>query len=399
MRMSLIATVLLVCAAGALEFDQYASLSVQTDSLGLQPGRRLAVWDGVLEGSGWQVEVVERWLEADSGGLVPRWYLGRNDLQADIRARFGPVSLNPSVRWNTETQEGPAAVLPASGGLVHDRGFLRPRMVLSAELPHGFGVAAEASILQRDLETPTLLDPEWNGSTYGGRLSYALPGSIFTAYAGGASTVQRADGIGWEGDWSRIDAGFSTSPVTLPSRTQLVSDFRFSSFDGLNYLGNNLGQKLVCSVRAVRWVTPALSFNMTARAGFDHRFDSWSNTLAAGIARINVILGRPSNVPSMITFAGQYAVTAITSYRFEAASRIRLYSGLCATLSGDYRSGPTILAGAGPDRTRIILGSGLEYRFGTTAVLWAKVENERTRLAEVQDWGRIEAGLEITPDF
>jgi hypothetical protein len=399
MRKSLIAAFLVACAAGALEFDQYASLSIQTDSLGLQPGRRLVVWDGTLSGSAWQVEVVERWLEADSGGLVPRWYLGRNDLQADVRARFGPVSLNPSVRWNTETEEGPAAVLPGSAGLVNDRGFLRPRMVLSAGLPSGFGITAEASILRRDLETPAMVDPDWSCRNFGGRLYYDLPSSIFTVYAGGSSTAQRAEGIGWEGDWSRIDAGFSTSPVTLPSRTQLVSDFRFSSFDGQNYLGNNLGEKLVCSVRAVRWLTPALSVNMTARAGFDHRDERWSNSLAAGIARINVILGRPSNVPSMITFAGQYAVTAITSYRFEAASRIRLYRGLCATLSGDYRSGPTILAGAGPDRTRIILGSGLEYRFGTTAVLWARVENERTRLAGVENWGRIEAGLEITPDF
>lgn len=188
-----------------------------------------------------------------------------------------------------------------------------------------------------------------------------------------------------------------SGPVSFPARTQVLADLQFTGWDGNDYLGMDLGDRVTCSARAVRWLTPRISLNITGRACFDRRDGEWTHSLGAGIARVNLFFGLPALNPSSLTLAGMYTSSAFTTSRFEASSRVKLYRGLYALFSGDFRSGPTVFPGAPATRRRVILGTGLEYRLGTTAVIWTRVENERTELAQIEDWARLEAGLEITP--
>lgn len=389
-------TLAAVCAASALEFSQYAALRLETDSLGLDPARRRAEWSGLLEGPRWEAGLRERMLLSDSGGTVPRWLLGRSDLEAEARAWLGPVIVNPSVRWSLEIDEGPMTILPVQAGEAYDRGFIRPALNARANLPAGFTVSATGSLLERSLEMADGAAPGWSATQYGGTLEWKAPRG-FELYAGGYSSATDAEDLGWNSDWSRLDAGVRSGPVDFPARTQVLADFRFTGWKGEDYLGENLGSRVSCSARAVGWLTPKISLNVTGRACFDRRDGEWSRSLGAGIARMSFFFGLPVQNPSSLTLGGMYTSSAITTSRLEASSRVRLYRGLYALLSGDFRSGPTVFPGGPASRQRVVLGTGLEYRFGTTAVTWVRVENERTELARIEDWARLEAGIEITP--
>ncbi|NLP05474.1 hypothetical protein GX411_05965 [Candidatus Fermentibacteria bacterium] len=398
MRAQLISTLALagVCAASAAGFSQYAALRFESDSLGLDPGRRHAEWSGLLEGSRWEIGLRERILLSDSGGTVPRWLLGRSDLEAEARAWLGPVIVNPSVRWSREIDEGPMMILPVQAGEAFYRGFVRPALTAEASLPAGFSVSATGRMLDRSLEMPEGGSPGWSAAQYGGTFEWRAPRG-FELYAGGYSSSTDAGDLGWNSDWSRLDAGVRSGPVSFPARTQVLADLQFTGWDGNDYLGMDLGDRVTCSARAVRWLTPRISLNITGRSCFDRRDGEWTHSLGAGIARVNLFFGLPALNPSSLTLAGMYTSSAFTTSRFEASSRVKLYRGLYALFSGDFRSGPTVFPGAPATRRRVILGTGLEYRLGTTAVIWTRVENERTELAQIEDWARLEAGLEITP--
>ncbi len=398
MRAQMMAIVALaaVCLASSLEFSQHAALRLESDSLGLDPGRRRAEWSGLLEGRRWEFGLRERILLSDSGGVVPRWLLGRSDLEAEARAFLGPVTVNPSFRWSSEIDEGPMTILPVQAGEAFDRGFMRPTFTAHAGLPAGFSLSATGSMLDRSLEMEDGSSPGWSAAQYGGALEWKAPRG-FEMYAGGYSSSTDAGDLGWNSDWSRLDAGVRSGPVSLPARTQVLADFRFTGWEGEDYLGMDLGQRVSCSARAVRWLTPKISLNVTGRACFDRREGEWSRSLGAGIARVNFFFGLPALNPSSLMLGGMYTSSAFSTSRLEASSRVKLYRDLYALLSGDFRSGPTTYPGAPASRRRMVLGTGLEYRLGTTAVIWARVEQERTELAQVENWTRLEAGLEIAP--
>jgi hypothetical protein len=94
---------------------------------------------------------------------------------------------------------------------------------------------------------------------------------------------------------------------------------------------------------------------------------------------------------------GRYTTSAIRTTRLEALSRIHLVAGLAGVLSADFWTGPSVTPGGVANRRKAVLGGGLEYRFSRDAILWARLETERTELDQIRSWSRISAGAEFVP--
>ncbi len=383
-------------SASSATLDQFVSVNVESDSLGFDPGRRQILWNGAIDGDNYGIRVTERYLDADSGGLVPRRFIGRNDLLLDGDVRFGVLSVEPGFRWNTATGDGLDFVLPGQEGTVLDRSYLRPELGLGVTLPHGFGAFVEGSLVERSLEYADGTALGWSGQGAEGFIQWDAPGPLWVR-AGGAFRKHSATDIDFETDWSRIGGAVGVSPVTLPARIQIIGQAEFGSFGGEDFLGGGLGERLTCRIRAVRSFQPGIALNLTALSALDHRDGEWFRGPSSGGARLVLTKGRLGEIPSQLVLGGQVTSSSIATSRFEASARIHVFEGLSTLVSTVLRSGPTTVAGAGSSRGRVTLGAGLEYRFSSLAVVWMKLQQERTELVSVEDWTRLEAGIQFWP--
>ncbi len=396
MRTIALALLAAVFTASASTLTQYASVTVSPDSMGFDTGRRTAVWTGDLDGGSWGIRLTEKYIDADSGGLVPRRYLGRNSLLLDARATLGGVRIGPGIRWDTGSTDALDFVLPLAAGTAFENGYTRPSLEIGAGLPLGFDVRACGSMVERSLEMADGTALGWSGQGAEGEVRWTSPSGLFVS-TGGAFRSHTSDDIAFDTDWSSIDAAVGTAPVTLPALVQAMGEVRYTSFSGQDYLGQNLGGRLTCRVRAVRMLRPGLVLNMSVLSASDRRDGEWYQAASSGAARLVLTRGRPGSIPSTLALGGQYTVSSIRTARFEASARVHLVEGLSALLSADLREGPTTIPGAGPARQRVVLGSGLEYRFSSIAVAWLRFEDERTELDDIEHWSRVEAGLSLWP--
>lgn len=390
--------ILLVLSASAWStvLEQFVSISVESDSLGFSPGRRQVLWNGTISEDSWGVRFTDRYLDADSGGLVPRRFLGRNDLLLDGDARFGALTVSPAFRWNTAAGDGLDFVLPDQQGTVLDRSYTRPGLGLGVSLPHGFGAFVEGSLVERSLEYPDGTSLGWSGQGAEGYIEWDAPG-LFWVRTGGSFRKHSSDDIGFDTDWSEIGAAVGIRTTVLPARIQLVGQAEYGSLSGEDYLGSELGERASFRLRAVRSFTPGMALDMTAFSAIDHRDGAWFRAVSSGAARLVLTKGRPGEIPSQLVLGGQVTSSSITTARFEASGRLHLVEGLSTLLSATVRRTPTTIAGAGSERDRVTLGAGLEYRISTLAVVWAKVQEERTILADTEDWTRLDAGIQFWP--
>ena len=394
-KLSLILLVL-SAAAWSAALEQFVSLSVEADSLGVSPGRRQALWNGMVSDDSWSLRVTDRYLDADSGGLVPRRFLGRNDLLIDGDARFGMLTVSPGFRWNTAAGDGLDFVLPDQQGTVLDRSYTRPVLGLGVSLPHGFGAFVEGSLVERSLEYPDGTSLGWSGQGAEGYIEWDAPG-LFWARAGGSFRKHSSDDIGFDIDWSEMGAAVGIRTTVLPARVQLVGQAELGSLSGEDYLGGDLGERASFRLRAVRSFNPGMALDMTAFTALDHRDGTWCRAASSGAARLVITKGRPGEIPSQLVLGGQVTSSSIATARFEASGRLHIVEGLSGLLSATARRIPTTVAGAGPDRDWVTLGAGLEYRISTLAVVWAKVQEERTILDATEDWTRLDAGIQFWP--
>lgn len=395
---SLLAFLALAASASAATLGSSISFGFQSDSFGLSPARRLATVECRLDAGPVELRLRDRHLSSDSGGIVQRMYEGRNDLLAEAAVSFGVFEIRPGIRRNVETSRGPDQVLPAMAGLVHDRGFMEPFIGLSASLPWRFSAEARGWRTTRDLETSPLgLLPEWKTTAAAGSLSWTCPRGISTFTVGGATSRTEAPGILYENGWDRADFSVTMGPALFPARTQVLGEVKVSAWDGQNYLYSDLGSRVQCRLRAVRWLNPNLSFDMSGQTSFDHRNDGWTYAASAGGARLIWTTHKTELVPTSLMVGGRYTTSAIQTTRLEALSRIHLLGGLAGVLSADFWTGPSVTPGGFATRRKAVLGSGLEYRFSRDALLWARVETERSEFGQVHDWSRISAGAEFVP--
>lgn len=385
-----------LAASRAATLHQYASLSLDPDSAGPAPGRRQVLWTGLLDGGSWDVRLTDRYLDADSGGLVPRRFLGRNDLLLDAGIRFGALTALPSFRLGLATGDGLDFVLPSQEGTVLDRSYARPALGLTAALPSGFSVSASGSLVERGLEHPDGTSLAWSGETGEGDLRWTSRSGVYIS-TGGTYRAHSCDDISFETDWTGIGAAVGTAPVSLPARVQVTGELGYRVFSGEDYLGRGIPDRLSCRIRAARWFAPGISLNVGLLASADRTDDGWVRSTSSGAARLVLTKGRPGAIPSQLTIGAQFTGSTISTARFEVSGRLHLTAGLSLLASVDARRTPTSVPAAGPDRERISLGSGLEYRFGSLAVAWIEASQERTRLAEVEVWPRLEAGVEFWP--
>lgn len=396
MKTIFLALMALCPAVTAASLDQFISVSIDSDSLGFSPGRRQLLWSGMIDEDSWSVRAVDRYLDADSGGLVPRRFLGRNDLLVDGDVRFGVLTVSPGFRWNTAAGDGLDFILPEQEGTVLDRAYLRPELGLSVTLPHGFRAMVEGSLVERSLEYPDGTSLGWSGRGAEGCLEWNGPGLLWVG-AGGTFRRHSSSDIDFETDWSRIGGAVGIRTVTLPARVQIAGQAEYGTLDGEDYLGGDLGDRLGFRIRAVRSFRPGLALNLTGYSSLDRTNGEWRRAVSSGAARLVFTRGRPGEIPDQLVLGGLVTSSSFSTARFEASARIHLIEGLSSLLSTVLREGPTTVAGAGSSRERVTLGAGLEYRFTDLAVVWVKILEERTELSTVEDWTRLEAGLQFWP--
>lgn len=396
MKTIFIALMALCPAVAAVTLDQFVSVSIDSDSLGFSQGRRQLLWSGRIGGDSWSIRAVDRYLDADSGGLVPRRFLGRNDLLLNGDAEFGVLTVSPGFRWNAASGDGLDFVLPGQEGTVLDRAYLRPELGLSVTLPYGFRAMAGGSLVERTLEYHDGSSLGWSGKGAEGGLEWNGPGRLWVG-AGGSFRSHSSSDIDFETDWSRIGAAVGIRTVTLPARVQIEGRAEYGHLNGEDYLGGELGDRLGFRIRAVRSFRPGLALNVTGYSSLDRKDGEWSRAVSAGAARVVLTRGRPGEIPHQFVLGGQFTSSSFSTARFEASARIHLIDGLSSLLSTVLREGPTTIAGAGGSRERVTLGAGLEYRFRDLALVWVKILEERTELSTIENWTRLEAGLRFWP--
>jgi hypothetical protein len=205
-----------------------------------------------------------------------------------------------------------------------------------------------------------------------------------------------SDFIDYESTWGRFDIAFSTEPQSLPANFYVTGDVKYSFYNGTNYLGDDLADRFTSRIRLVRMIIPSLAVNTTFESVIDYD-GAIRSACTSAETRILYRFMRSREVPSVITLSGKLSSSSIRTERAVLFSRINFYRGLSLLLNAEARSTPTMVAGAGNTRKRIVFGPGLEYQIGTTLRVWGIIEQERTDLEEVEVWWRVRTGLEFYP--
>jgi hypothetical protein len=380
-------------------FDQLAVVELESDSLSSSPARTELRWFGRVSGDIWWAELEESYLLADSGGLVPRWTRRGNDLVFDAGVRVEPVMFSPDLRWVSHSENDSLLLGQAPSTLLENGGYFRPGGRISLDLPGEVHLAGFGRTWMRDLVDPNGVDAGWASTSFGGTLSWASPVGVILD-VDGLSYSHSADSPDLDARWSSLQVGLGTRPLSLPARTQILASAGYRIIDGEDYLGNPLSDRVSLRLRAVQCPRPSFSYNVTVSTAFDkHQEEGWTQAVTTGGVRAVVSFDRGATVPSNVVLGGKYTVSAISTARFEASSRIHLYRGLSLLLDGLFKRTPTDVPAAPAERRSATLGSGLEYSLGSYVRAWAIIEHNRTELAENEAWGSMRGGLELYPGF
>lgn len=391
----LIAILILSFVGLGAELTQYGGVTFRSDSMPGSRARTELTWAAVLRTGSLELAVEDEYLTSDSGGTVPRWTRGENDLLVSARASFDRFLLRPDLRWRTAV-EGDSILLgvpfadPISQGDV-----IRPGGTLEADLGsvhlYGFG-----RYWTRDMYTADGLEAGWTSTGYGGGGTWTTPMGAILGVSG-VSRSHHADFGELYSDWSRLDLSLASRPLQLPARTMVMADLEYSLYTGEDYTGAEIADRVSGRVRAVQSLSTTVSYNMTMAVAMDHHEDHWTVAKGMAGARMLFILDRGGRVPSTLNIGSSFSSSVLSTTCLDIFSRAHIYRGVSLLGRIDARRTPTDIAGAPETRRSLVLGGGLEYQMGKNLRCWTMIEQERTEYQEVENWGRFRAGLDVFP--
>ncbi|MCK5064136.1 MAG: hypothetical protein KAQ97_02565 [Candidatus Fermentibacteraceae bacterium] len=392
MMKTLLLVILLPALVFAVSLDGWIDFQTGGDSLSPEPGK--LELGGMLRSDNWTLIIEEQYSHDDSSGIVQRILKTYSQTDVDFIVDVGPVTINPDLCWTVDLGDKPELVLPVQAGVVYREGFIRPGLSLTADISEGMQLFARGLYWNRDLRQEDDFDLAWTESRVSGGISSETQG--FTLSMSGLYHKTNSDFIDYESTWSRFDIAFSTEPQSLPANFYVTGDVTYSFYNGTNYLGDDLADRISSRIRLVRMIIPSIAVNTTFESVIDYDGEIRSACTSAE-SRILYRFMRSREVPSVITLSGKLSSSSIRTERAALFSRINFYRGLSLLLNAEARSTPTMVAGAGDTRKRIVFGPGLEYQIGTTLRVWGIIEQERTDLEEVEVWWRVRTGLEFYP--
>ena len=392
MMKTLLLVILLPALVFAVSLDGWIDFQTGGDSLSPEPGK--LELGGMLRSDNWTLIIEEQYSHDDSSGIVQRILKTYSQTDVDFIVDVGPVTINPDLCWTVDLGDKPELVLPVQAGVVYREGFIRPGLSLTADISEGMQLFARGLYWNRDLRQEDDFDLAWTESRVSGGISSETQG--FTLSMSGLYHKTNSDFIDYESTWSRFDIAFSTVPQSLPANFYVTGDVTYSFYNGTNYLGDELADRISSRIRLVRMIIPSIAVNTTFESVIDYDGEIRSACTSAE-SRILYRFMRSREVPSVITLSGKLSSSSIRTERAALFSRINFYRGLSLLLNAEARSTPTMVAGAGDTRKRIVFGPGLEYQIGTTLRVWGIIEQERTDLEEVEVWWRVRTGLEFYP--
>jgi hypothetical protein len=396
-RLSIITLLLVPAFCAATTLDSYVSAVYEGDSLGFSAGRHRIELDALVTGRSWDASLDGSFTGSDSSAVIPRYLLRSIDTDLDFSYRPGAFVINPDFRYSFHPGDSTQIIFPASAGTGVRNGFMRPGLLLGADIPGDITLSGVVHYWDRDVEDENGEAVSWTELRYGGGLAWRSPWG-FDLSASGVFHDTKIEDLDYDTDWSRLDFAVSTEPRNIPTLTHVTAEVRYSVLDGDDYLGSPIASRLTGRIRAVKEFNPFLSLNMTVTSAID--FDDGTTRLASnqGAARLVYNWGRrPGLVPSSISIGGQVTGSVIETRRVDLASRINLYGGLSLLVNAGVWEGPTSVAGAAPTRKKILYGGGFEYRILQSLLVWATVSQERSDLAEIEVWERLDMGVEFNP--
>ncbi len=385
---------LLPVLAFAVTLDGWMDVQTGGDSLSPEPGR--FELGGMLGTENWTLILEEQYSHEDTSGIVPKFLNTYSQTDIDLIVNAGPVAINPDLCWTVDLGDKPEMVLPVQAGVAYREGYIRPGLSLAADISDDFHFFARGLYWNRDLRQEDDYDLAWTETRVSGGVSWETPWGPLLAVSG-LSHKTDSDFINYESTWNRFDVSILTEPQSLPAHLFVTADLEYSMYNGSDFLGNDLADRLTTRIRLTRMVVPSFAINTTFESMIDFDDGVTRSACTSAESRILYRFMRSREVPSVITLSGKFSTSSIRTERAVLFSRINFYKGLSLLLNAEARSTPTSVAGAGNTRKRIVFGPGLEYQLGTALRVWGIIEQERTDLEEVEVWWRVRTGLEFYP--
>jgi len=391
--------ILLLAASAvlAVSFEEYAQINGVSDSLTYGDGLRKDVIAGFrVTGESWNITLNEDWVTNGEGSLLERFY--RNHLESDLEGsiRFGGFTVNPEFKLDMDLDSS-GIVLPLSIGEGYRNSAVIPAVSISYDVPGLFEISGTGRYWMRDVAAlGSDIDTEWSEMRYGGQALWHTPVGAYLA-VGGVSHQTALDTYGYDQSWSRVDIATGYRPLRLPTQTVVSAEVEYSLYNGEDYTGMLLPDRLTTRLRAVQNLAGNVTFNVT----FSQAADFYENETAFGpfqsAVRTRFKFSGWGDVPSSITVGGQLTESFVTTRLGEIEGRISLYSGLSALMTGKLWYGPSSVQNTGGYRTREIIGGGLEFRMKNGLNTFAIFEREASNLDPNEIWGRVRCGVGFYP--
>lgn len=380
-----------------------AWLDYQTGGDSLSPNIGKINVGGRIEGTNWTLLLSEEYVDTDSTSLSPRFITSYSQTDIDFTIDLGPIVLNPALRFNMFLGDNADVVLPNAEGVAARTKYMRPGLDIEGYFSDAITFQTGGMLwignLQSEPDAITSATPSSEGEFK--RTRYALNAGASWESSGGLTIGisgeyhhSNSERIDWNSEWSRIDCSAMYSPENLMRWAYMTAGLKYSFYNGEDYLGNDIADRLTAGLRASKTIFPSFAINGTVEASVD--FDGNITRFASSYGEVRAIyhFWRNRIIPSNVTASAQISSYATQSARITLSSKINLYNGLSLLLNGEARETPTSVPGASERRQRVSYGPGLEYKMGTTLRVWGLIEEQRTNLEEVEVWLRVRAGLE-----
>ncbi len=416
MKYSILLLCILSLAAFSVSFDAWVDYQTGGDSLLPNVGKIKI--GGILEGENWNLLVSEEFVNTDSTTLFPRFITSYSQTDIDFTMALGSVVINPHLRFNLFLGDGADIVLPNAEGMASRTRYMRPGLNIETSpfdnitLQAGgmFWIGTLENEYGYEEEEDDDDDDDYDDSedtrqkyAFGGGVMWESPLGPMFAFSGeyhskidavtGAtqSSASEAKDIP---EWSRVDCSIIYRPENLDRWSYLTGRLKYSIYNGEDFLGNDIADRLTAGIRVSKTISPSFAVNGTFEASVD--FDGEVTRFASSYGEIRAIYHflQDRTVPSSITVSAQMSSFVTQTGRISLSSRINLYRGLSLLLKGEARETPTSVPGADDTRQRVSYGPGLEYQMGTSLRVWSTIEQQRTNLEEVEVWLRVRAGIE-----
>lgn len=390
-------TLLIFSSALAVNYEAYAQMNFRSDSTNY--GEGISRWGQAgfrADGNNWDVSLTVENKRNGEGAALPRYITNNLSTTLESRIKFGNFTINPEVNFQID-QDSVLVVLPQSFGEGYRNQVLNPALSMKYTMPQLFEINVSGRQWGRDvlvLESDT--DTEWSNMLYSGDILWHTPIGGYLA-VGGISHQTKLEALDYDQSWSRVDVAAGYTPLQFPTRTIVSAEAEYSLYTGDDYTGAALPNRFTARLRAVQEITRKIVCNVTFSQAADmYEEDNVLGPFQSAI-RTKYKFNGWGNSPSSITVTGQLTESAISTKLATIESRISLYSGFSALVTGKLWNGPSSVAGTGGYRTREIIGGGLEFRMNNGLNTFVIYEREASDFSNTEVWGRIRGGLGFYP--